>query len=879
MATASNNAMSDDIRPDQPPPKAEGPALNDDEPRSQGSYFSPSTASEDAKVPSGTAAHAARGAQSGADLLRRLSLTDTAPPQALNLDPQRAYPGLKLTGNIISASICLPYQFQHVVGGDWKISPRRGTSALFDSFGYLASSKTSWNHTLVGWTGEISPAQERYYTPSPTSKAYTQPNQEPTPFQPSGRHQISHSKSSAALPPRGMQAHVYNPASDALIISSSERDRLEVQLNEECSGRMLPVWLCDSVESGDGNLKLRDQGRWRRYAEHELYTLFHYRQQAPDDGRAEKISWADYVHMNNVFAERILSIYQPGDIIWIHDYHLMLLPNLLRQKIPNAFIGFFLHIPFPSSEYMRCLPKRKDILSGPLGATMVGFQSYNFARHFNSCCKRILGFESTSAGVDAYGAHVAVDVFPIGIDVEAVQQAAFGDPMIEEHMKALRKAYGGKRLIVGRDRLDTVRGVSQKLQAFEIFLDRYPEWREKVVLIQVTSPTSVQEEKEDSGHKIEHKISSLVSRINGEFGSLSYTPVHHYPQYLDSHQYFALLRLADVGLITSVRDGMNTTSLEYVVCQKENYGPLILSEFSGTAASLANAIHINPWDLGSVADTINEALHMPRNERKANHDKLYDYISTHTVSTWTNNFLRRLLTNLTSFSQSELTPILDRRKMLSRYHGSKKRLFMFDYDGTLTPIVKDPNAAIPTDRVLRTLKALAEDHRNNVWIISGRDASFLEEWMGHITELGLSAEHGCFLRRPGSETWENLTASMDMAWQKEVFDVFSHYTERTPGSWIERKSVALTWHYRQVDPDFGSYQARECKKVLEEGIAKKWDVEVMAGKANLEVRPTFVNKGFIANRLINEYGFESGGEPPEFVLCMGDDTTDERMFS
>lgn len=324
---------------------------------------------------------------------------------------------------------------------------------------------------------------------------------------------------------------------------------------------------------------------------------------------------------------------------------------------------------------------------------------------------------------------------------------------------------------------------------------------------------------------------------------------------------------------------MNTTSLEYVVCQKENYGPLILSEFSGTAASLANAIHINPWDLGSVADTINEALHMPRNERKANHDKLYDYISTHTVSTWTNNFLRRLLTNLTSFSQSELTPILDRRKMLSRYHGSKKRLFMFDYDGTLTPIVKDPNAAIPTDRVLRTLKALAEDHRNNVWIISGRDASFLEEWMGHITELGLSAEHGCFLRRPGSETWENLTASMDMAWQKEVFDVFSHYTERTPGSWIERKSVALTWHYRQVDPDFGSYQARECKKVLEEGIAKKWDVEVMAGKANLEVRPTFVNKGFIANRLINEYGFESGGEPPEFVLCMGDDTTDERMFS
>lgn len=826
----------------------------------------------------GSAAYAARGAQSGADLLRRLSLTETTPPQKFDLDPQRAYPGLKLSGNIISASICLPYSFQHVVGGDWKIKARRGTSALFDSFAYLASDKTSWNHTLVAWTGEISPSQECYYTPSPTAATPAQQTQDAVPFYSSGRHQLAHSRSSAELPPRGMQAHVYNPASDTLVITKGDRERLETQLNQECSGTMLPVWLCDTDESGSESIKLQDQGRWRRYAEHELYTLFHYRQHAPDNGRAEKISWADYVHMNNVFAEKILKIYQPGDIIWIHDYHLMLLPNLLRQKIPNAYIGFFLHIPFPSSEYMRCLPKRKDILGGPLGATMVGFQSYNFARHFNSCCKRILGFESTSAGVDAYGAHVAVDVFPIGIDVDAVKRDAFDDPLIEEHMRSLRKVYGGKKLIVGRDRLDTVRGVSQKLQAFEIFLDRYPEWREKVVLVQVTSPTSVQEEKEDSGHKIEHNISSLVSRINGEFGSLSHTPVRHYPQYLDSHQYFALLRLADVGLITSVRDGMNTTSLEYVVCQKDNYGPLILSEFSGTAASLANAIHINPWDLGSVADSLNEALLMPLAEKKTNHDKLYDYISTHTVSTWANNFLKRLLTNLTSFSQSDLTPLLDRRKMLAKYHNSSKRLFMFDYDGTLTPIVKDPNAAIPTDRVLRTLKALAEDHRNNVWIISGRDASFLEEWMGHITELGLSAEHGCFLRRPSSENWENLTASMDMAWQKEVFDVFSHYTERTPGSWIERKRVALTWHYRQVDPDFGSYQARECKKVLEEGIAKKWEVEVMAGKANLEVRPTFVNKGFIANRLIQEYGFEQGGEPPGFVLCMGDDTTDEHMF-
>lgn len=855
------------------------PAQQDEsDARPNTSYFSIPRRFDISTSPLDSAANAARGARTGAELLRRLSLTEPYTPEKLDLDPKKTYPGLKLSGNIISASICLPYQFKHQADGDWKLLPRKGTSALFDSFAYIASDKTPWNHTLVGWTGEIAPAQEKYYTPStPSSVNLARPQTSTTtPFQASRRPMSDTNKLSAALPPAGMQAHVYNAATDSLTVTRADRDRLDEQLQAECSGKMVPIWLPDDCDKDTGELKLKDQGRWRRYAEHELYTLFHYRQHAPDNGRAEKVSWEDYQHMNQIFADKIIETYKPGDIIWIHDYHLMLLPNMLRSKIPDAYIGFFLHIPFPSSEYMRCLPRRKDVLSGPLGATMIGFQSYNFARHFNSCCRRILNFESSSAGVDAYGAHVAVDVFPIGIDVLGVQKAAFNDQSVDESIAALTHTYAGKKLIVGRDRLDTVRGVSQKLQAFEIFLDRYPEWRDKVVLIQVTSPTSVQEEKEDSGHKIESKISSLVSRINGEFGSLSHTPVQHYPQYLDAAQYFALLRLADVGLITSVRDGMNTTSLEYIICQKDKYGPLILSEFSGTAASLANAIHINPWDLGSVADTLNEALLKSEADKKADHDRLYEYVTTHTVSTWTNNFLKRLLTNLTSFSQFDLTPVLDRKKLISRYHSSSKRLFMFDYDGTLTPIVKDPNAAIPTDRVLRTLKALAADPRNNVWIISGRDASFLEEWMGHIPELGLSAEHGCFLRRPGSETWENLTESMDMAWQKEVFDVFSHYTERTPGSWIERKRVALTWHYRQVDPDFGSHQARECKKVLEGGVAKKWEVEVMSGKANLEVRPTFVNKGFIANRLVNEYGYQDGGEPPGFVLCLGDDTTDER---
>ncbi|KIX07646.1 trehalose-phosphatase [Rhinocladiella mackenziei CBS 650.93] len=833
------------------------------------SYFSlPQNPPSDESAASGSPVDVAKGARSGQELLRRLSLVDSKGAESLDVDPRTAHPGLRLSGNVISATFCIPYQLTLGPQDDWVLSTRHGTSALFDSFVHLASDKTPWNHTLVAWTGEI-------HT-QPHDRAMSILQVDGASATTTAQASVPINKSAAPYPVNGAVQHSH-PHSEPLRLSRSSRAQLEKLLAEHPNGKTLPVWLPDGPGDEPGELVFKDQSRWRKYAEHELYTLFHYRQHGPDDGRAEKTSWADYVHMNQTFANRILNIYQPGDIVWIHDYHLMLLPSMLRQRIPNIYIGFFLHIPFPSSEYMRCLPRRKDILTGALGATMIGFQSYSFSRHFNSCCKRILGFESSSAGVDAYGAHVAVDVFPIGIDVASVQREAFMDPVIEQNMEALKQIYAGKKIIVGRDRLDTVRGVSQKLMAFEIFLDRYPEWRDKVVLIQVTSPTSVMEDKVDSAHKIEHKISNLVSRINGEYGSLSHSPVQHYPQYLSGQEYFALLRVADVGLITSVRDGMNTTSLEYVICQKNHYGPLILSEFSGTAASLGNAIHINPWDLGGVADALKKALEMPEAEKKSNHEKLYSYVTTHTVATWSNNFLKRLLTNLTSFTQGDLTPALDRNRMIQQYRAARKRLFMFDYDGTLTPIVKDPNAAIPADRVLRTLKVLAADPRNNVWIISGRDASFLEEWMGHITELGLSAEHGCFLRRPGSEAWENLAASMDMGWQKEVMEVFSYYTERTQGSWIERKKVALTWHYRQADPDFGAFQARECRKALEDNVMKKWDVEVMSGKANLEVRPQFVNKGFIATRLINEYGY-ARGDPPEFILCLGDDQTDEDMF-
>ncbi|KAF2147444.1 glycosyltransferase family 20 protein [Aplosporella prunicola CBS 121167] len=803
------------------------------------------------------------GAKSAEELLKRLSRSGGDLAQKTDLadvDPQAAHPNLNLSGGVISATSCVPYNISYSPGNDWELRSRRGTSALFDSFSYLASSSSPWNHTLVGWTGEIKVAAD------------AQPVVGDNGAGANGSAPLN--KASAPIPVDATAKPEQPAQIEGLSIDREHRSRLERQLERDHGGKIVPVWLYDELHEDEDVVVLKNQNRWRRYAEHELYTLFHYKTNEPADGRAARKSWADYYRMNKMFADKILEVYKPGDIIMIHDYYLLLLPSLLRQRLPNVYIGFFLHVPFPSSEFYRCLSRRKEILEGVLGANMIGFQSYSYSRHFSSCCTRILGFDSSSAGVDAYGAHVAVDVFPIGINAAATHKVAIEDPVVSEKVKGIKELYAGKKLIVGRDRLDAVRGVAQKLQAFEIFLERYPEWREKVVLIQVTSPSRNQEDRDDPDNKFVNKISDLVARINGQHGSLSFSPVQHFPQYLSKEEYFALLRVADVGLITSVRDGMNTISMEYIISQKENQGPLILSEFSGTAGSLASAIHINPWDLSGVADAIEKALTMPPEERKSQHEKLYKHVITNNVQAWTNMYLRRLLTNLSSFDQSFATPALDRAKLLSQYRQSKKRLFMFDYDGTLTPIVKDPQSAIPSDRVIRTIKTLASDPANAVWIISGRDQAFLDEWMGHITELGLSAEHGSFMRHPRSEEWENLTEKTDMSWQSEVMQVFQHYTERTQGSFIERKKIALTWHYRRADPEYGAYQARECQKHLESTVAKKYDVEIMTGKANLEVRPRFVNKGEISKRLVADYGDDA----PEFVLCLGDDFTDEDMF-
>lgn len=721
----------------------------------------------------------------------------------------------KRIGNrIISVVANLEHEITHMADGTHRLTTRRGQSALYSALNYIRTG-TNWKSVLVGWPGEM--------------------RREP----------------SLSLD--------FDSEDDEQQLSVKEQASLEAEYNRVNDGATVkPIWL-------PGNPQ-----RYRQYAENIIWPILHYIQGDPTDGKQESRWWKDYVKFNEAYRNKILQVYEKGDIIWIHDYYLFLLPQMLRMKIPDAHIGIFMHAPFPSSEYFRCIPQRNELLEGILGSNLVGTQSQAYSRHFISSCTRLLGVDSTPDHISAFGVHVTVQALQIGIDTVTVENDAF-QPKIDEKVKAIRNLYPDKKIIVGRDRLDSVRGVVQKLQAFEMFLETYPEWKEKVVLIQVTSPAY------SSSTKVEKKVSDLVSHINGTYGMLHFAPVQHYPRHIARDEYLALLRVADLGLITSVRDGMNTTSLEFIVCQKENFSPLILSEFTGTAGSLLDAIQVNPWDALEVADTIHQCLLakiVDPKENQEREERLYRHVTTHTVQDWVNRFITSLVSNVERYEYSHVTPVLDTSILLDTYTRAKQRLFLFDYDGTLTPIVKEPSAAIPSTRLKDILHKLCSDKRNVVWIISGRDQQFLDRWLGQVNScIGFSAEHGCFLKPAFCDEWQNLIETTDMSWQKVVYDIFSYYTDQTQGSHIEQKKAALTWHYRRADPDYGSYQARNLRDYLEQHVASQYDVEVMAGKANVEVRPRQFNKGEIVKQLVGSYA-----ERPDFIICLGDDSTDEDMF-
>ena len=346
--------------------------------------------------------------------------------------------------------------------------------------------------------------------------------------------------------------------------------------------------------------------------------------------------------MNRLFAKAVIKDVQDGDLIWVHDYHLMLLPQMLREEIgdskKNVKIGFFLHTPFPSSEIYRILPVREALLAGLLDCDLIGFHTYDYARHFLSSCSRILETPTTPNGVDRNGRFVTVGAFPIGIDPEKFVEG-LKKPKVQERIVALRRKFEGVKLVVGVDRLDYIKGVPQKLHALEVFLTEHPEWIGKIVLVQVAVPSRQDVEEYQNLRAV---VNELVGRINGKFGTIEFMPIHFLHQSVSFDELTALYAVSDVCLVSSTRDGMNLVSYEYIATQQDNHGVMILSEFTGAAQSLNGSLIVNPWNTEELANALHDAVTMSPEQREANYKKLERYVFKYTSAWWGQSFVAEM---------------------------------------------------------------------------------------------------------------------------------------------------------------------------------------------------------------------------------------------
>ncbi|QSS51129.1 alpha,alpha-trehalose-phosphate synthase [Histoplasma capsulatum var. duboisii H88] len=370
-----------------------------------------------------------------------------------------------------------------------------------------------------------------------------------------------------------------------------------------------------------------------------LWPLFHYH---PGEITFDESAWYAYRDANRLFAKAIANDVKDGDLVWVHDYHLMLLPAMLREEIgtskKNVKIGFFLHTPFPSSEIYRILPVRNELLLGVLHCDLIGFHTYDYARHFLSSCSRILGLSTTPNGVEFQGKIITVGAFPIGIDPEKFTEGLKKEK-VQKRITALEQKFQGVKLMVGVDRLDYIKGVPQKLHALEVFLTDHPEWIGKVVLVQVAVPSRQDVEEYQNLRAV---VNELVGRINGKFGTVEFMPIHFMHKSVNFDELIALYAVSDVCVVSSTRDGMNLVSYEYIATQKKRHGCLVLSEFAGAAQSLNGSIIVNPWNTEELANAFQEAVTMSDEQRTLNFSKLDKYVSKYTSAFWGQSFVSEL---------------------------------------------------------------------------------------------------------------------------------------------------------------------------------------------------------------------------------------------
>ncbi|KAK9268947.1 hypothetical protein L1049_000713 [Liquidambar formosana] len=618
------------------------------------------------------------------------------------------------------------------------------------------------------------------------------------------------------------------------------------------------------------------------YCNNILWPLFHYLGLPQEDRlattRSFQSQFAAYKKANQMFADVVNEHYEDGDVVWCHDYHLMFLPKCLKDYNIKMKVGWFLHTPFPSSEIHRTLPSRSELLRSVLAADLVGFHTYDYARHFVSACTRILGLEGTPEGVEDQGKMTRVAAFPIGIDSDRFIRA-LEVPQVQEHIKELTERFSGRKVMLGVDRLDMIKGIPQKILAFEKFLEENQYWRDKVVLLQIAVPTRTDV---PEYQKLTSQVHEIVGRINGRFGTLTAVPIHHLDRSLDFHALCALYAVTDVALVTSLRDGMNLVSYEFVACQDSKKGVLILSEFAGAAQSLgAGALLVNPWNITEVASSIGQALNMTSEEREKRHRHNFLHVTNHTAQEWAETFVSELNDTVVEaqLRTRQVPPMLRVNDAIERYLQSNNRLLILGFNATLTEPVDSPGRRGGDQikemelklhpELKEPLTALCSDPKTTIVVLSGSDRNILDDNFGEYN-MWLAAENGMFLRLTNGEWMTTMPEHLNMEWVDSVKHVFEYFTERTPRSHCDLRETSLVWNYKYADPEFGRLQARDMLQHLWTGPISNASVDVVQGSRSVEVRAVGVTKGAAIDRILGEIVHnKSMTTPIDYVLCIG----------
>jgi trehalose 6-phosphate synthase/phosphatase len=587
---------------------------------------------------------------------------------------------------------------------------------------------------------------------------------------------------------------------------------------------------------------------------HYFYTYIQY----------ETKFWESYQEVNQLFCDEAVKILKPGDMVWIQDYQLMLLPALLREKVEGISIGYFHHIPFPSYELFRVLPERAEILKGLLGADLIGFHTHDYMRHFISAAYRVLGLDSDLDEIHFKDRVIHVDAFPMGINYNLHHDAIL-DKTVQKMATLFRQNFGNHKLVLSVDRLDYSKGIIHRLKGFAQFLQNNPEYRGEVSLVMVVVPSR---DSVDRYSDLKTKIDEMIGSLNGLYSSPDWSPVYYFYRGFPFEELMALYHIANFALVTPVRDGMNLVAKEYIAVKRDEPGMLILSEMAGAAAELKQSIIINPNNIDEIEEALLEALKMPEDEKKTRMDKMRNTLSKQTVKKWALDFTTELasIKEINISLQNKIIGVDSLKEIQKLYKKATKRLIILDYDGTLVPIVKNPELAIPDKRLLETLKLLAADKQNHLVISSGRDAEFLDKYFSRL-DLNLAAEHGAFFKEHGK--WhENIRS--DFPFDGEILDILQKTTDKTPGSRIEMKKTSISWHYRNSDKWLAELRKQQLVNALMNPCTRL-NLQIMRGNKVIELKMVGVDKGIEAVRLMNADNYD-------FVMAMGDDITDEDMF-